>query len=200
MKMSKCHPNKPNCGKGLCRSCWWNCYYQKNKKVLRDNNRRWLQNNSERQKTLTKTWRQTNKEHVQKYDKKYAKLHKVKRSAYMRKYINIYNIQRRKRDPLFKLLCLLRTRLWKAVKNKESKKYKSTIELTGCTVKDLKAHLEKQFQSGMSWKNYGKWHIDHIKPCISFDLVKEEEQRKCFHYSNLQPLWAFDNTSKGAKL
>ena len=51
----------------------------------------------------------------------------------------------------------------------------------------------------MSWENYGEWHIDHIKPCASFALSIEEEQHKCFHYSNLQPLWSIDNLKKGSK-
>ena len=57
----------------------------------------------------------------------------------------------------------------------------------------------KKFVSGMSWENYGKWHIDHIKPCASFNLLEEDEQKKCFHYTNLQPLWAKDNLKKGGK-
>lgn len=76
------------------------------------------------------------------------------------------------------------------------------MELLGCTIEELRTHLEAQFQEGMTWDNYGRdgWHIDHIKPCSSFDLLKEAEQRECFHYTNLQPLWAKDNLSKGAKL
>jgi hypothetical protein len=52
----------------------------------------------------------------------------------------------------------------------------------------------------MSWKNYGKWHIDHIRPCSSFDLSDPQQQRTCFNYSNLQPLWAKDNLNKSNKL
>jgi hypothetical protein len=56
----------------------------------------------------------------------------------------------------------------------------------------------------MNWKNYGKgegkWNIDHILPCASFDLTQESEQHRCFHYNNLQPLWEIDNLKKGAKL
>ena len=61
-------------------------------------------------------------------------------------------------------------------------------------------HLQNQFKPGMTRDNYGLWHVDHIIPCASFDLTKLSEQEKCFHYTNLQPLWAIDNIKKGAKL
>ena len=67
-------------------------------------------------------------------------------------------------------------------------------------IKQLKQHLKKQFKKGMSWDNYGKWHIDHIKPCASFNLDDTEEQRRCFNFSNLQPLWVKDNLQKGSKI
>ena len=70
------------------------------------------------------------------------------------------------------------------------------MELIGCTREKLIEHLENQFLPGMSWENYGKWHVDHIKPCSMFDFTDLEEQKRCFHYSNLQPLWAKDNLSK----
>jgi len=76
-------------------------------------------------------------------------------------------------------------------------KSKATLALIGCDPIYLKEHLEGQFTSGMSWDNYGEWHIDHIVPCNDFDLTKPEEQSKCFHYTNLQPLWAIDNLKKG---
>ena len=61
----------------------------------------------------------------------------------------------------------------------------------------MRKHIEKQFKEGMTWKNQGKWHIDHIKPCCKFNLLDKEEQKKCFHYTNLQPLWSQENLSKG---
>jgi len=90
----------------------------------------------------------------------------------------------------------LRSRLYAFVKGKNAN---SSFEFVGCSIDELKKHLSSQFTEGMSWKNYGEWHIDHIKPCSSFDLSIEEQQHKCFHYSNLQPLWAKDNLKKGAK-
>jgi hypothetical protein len=63
----------------------------------------------------------------------------------------------------------------------------------------LRDYLEAKFTEGMTLDNHGKWHIDHIKPCASFDLLHKKQQRKCFHYKNLQPLWAHENLSKGAK-
>lgn len=85
---------------------------------------------------------------------------------------------------------------------KRGKKAAHTTELIGCTIACLKIYLESLWQPEMSWDNYGKngWHIDHIRPCTSFDLTDPEQQKECFHWSNLQPLWAKDNISKGNKV
>lgn len=80
------------------------------------------------------------------------------------------------------------------------KKSARTMELVGCDLAFLKRWIERQFKPGMTWENFGEWHIDHKLPCVSFDLTKPEQQRTCFHYSNLRPLWKFDNLSKGAKV
>lgn len=67
------------------------------------------------------------------------------------------------------------------------------IQHLGCSVSELKSHLESLFQDGMSWENWGygsnKWNLDHIKPLGSFDLSKESHLKKVCHYSNLRPLW-----------
>ena len=91
-----------------------------------------------------------------------------------------------------------RTRVRIALKGK----YKSdkTFILIGCTPIELKNYLEKLFQPGMTWDNMGKWHVDHIIPCAIFDLSDPIEQKQCFHYSNLQPLWKIDNLRKGTKV
>ena len=74
------------------------------------------------------------------------------------------------------------------------------MDLVGCSIPELRKRLTQQFLPGMTWDNYGKWHIDHIRPCASFDLTDPEQQKQCFHYSNLQPLWAADNLRKGASI
>ena len=101
-------------------------------------------------------------------------------------------------DPAFRAVCNLRSRLNKLVTGRGAKKAATTMGLVGCTREELVAHLEARFLPGMSWDNRNEWHIDHIKPCASFDLLDPEQQRTCFHYTNLQPLWALDNMSKGA--
>jgi hypothetical protein len=74
------------------------------------------------------------------------------------------------------------------------------MELLGCTRAEFLAHIEAQFQPGMTWENRSLWHIDHIRPCAGFDMLDPAQQRVCFHYTNLQPLWAADNIKKGATL
>ncbi|MDD5775514.1 MAG: helix-turn-helix domain-containing protein [Candidatus Omnitrophica bacterium] len=75
-----------------------------------------------------------------------------------------------------------------------------TMKLVGCTPEEFIAHIEKQFQPGMTMENYGEWHIDHIIPCAKFDLANPDHQKICFHFSNLQPLWAKKNISKEKKV
>jgi hypothetical protein len=125
-------------------------------------------------------WRKENREKLQQINTNYEKHRKLT-------------------DPEFKLVKTLRSRLGTAVRRQNSNKNNTTIELLGCSVSFLKGYLEAKFTEGMTWENHGEWHIDHIKPCASFNLLDEEEQKKCFHYTNLQPLWAADNLSKGCK-
>ena len=104
---------------------------------------------------------------------------------------------RKKLDPHFKLLCSIRSRAANAMRGKG--RSKSTPALLGCTAHELRAHIEKQFLPGMTWENRSKWHVDHIRPCASFNLFDPAQQAACFHFSNLQPLWAKDNLRKSDK-
>ena len=76
----------------------------------------------------------------------------------------------------------------------------SAVRDLGCSVSDFKEFIEQRFSGGMSWPNYGKWHLDHIVPLASFDLTDRQQFLEAAHYSNYQPLWAQDNLSKGAKV
>ena len=108
--------------------------------------------------------------------------------------------KRYKNDTQYKLLLLLRSRLWKAVKCNFKKG--SAVRDLGCTIDELKIYLEKQFIDGMSWNNWSfkVWHIDHKIPLSSFDLTDREQLLKAVHYSNLQPMWAHDNLVKHDKI
>jgi len=111
-------------------------------------------------------------------------------------------LERRKNNIEYCILNKLRMRISCAIKSQGAYKATKTIKLVGCSVKELKEYIEKQFTDGMNWDNYGKkgWHIDHILPCAGFNLIEKEEQQKCFHYTNLQPLWAQENLSKNCKV
>ena len=105
-----------------------------------------------------------------------------------------YNKNRLKTDINFKLRTYLANRIYQAIRG--INKTQPTVELLGCSIEYFKYYLEKQFKSGMSWSNYGKWHVDHIRQCCTFDLSKKSEQSECFNYKNLRPLWAKENQER----
>jgi len=145
-------------------------YYYNNKENL-------VKKQAEKRKT------QAYIDYYRKYQKEYNLKNKDK--------INKRNTERRKNDINYKLKVSLRSRIRSAVKVKNAKKISNTVDLIGTSIQKLKTHLESKFLPTMTWENYGKyWHIDHIIPCDKFNLTVEEEQRKCFHYTNLQPLFA----------
>lgn len=118
--------------------------------------------------------------------------------TYMRGYLPDYRRKRLKADPQYKLAVNLRKRLWQTLQN-HTNKVGSAVRDLGCSVEFLKQHLESQFQVGMTWENYGHWHIDHKKPLASFDLTDRKQFLEVCHYTNLRPLWAKENISKGAR-
>lgn len=107
---------------------------------------------------------------------------------------------RRCQEPEYKIPRCLRGRLLSALKVGGVRKAENTLALLGCSTPQLLNHLESQFKPGMTWENHGPvWHIDHIKPCAKFDLTDPEQQKACFHWTNLQPLFAEENLRKGGK-
>jgi len=167
--------------------------YAKNNKetVAKGRKKRYEQNKNKICQKQREEYRKNPQKYLEK-NKRWTTKNKNKVNEYRR------NWQRDKwhSDINYRLKCLLRSRLWKAINLNQ--KQSSMTDLLGCTIDELKVFLESKFTTGMSWDNQGAWHIDHIKPCASFDLTKLSEQKKCFHYSNLQPLWAKDNLEKAA--
>ena len=144
----------------------------------------------------TRRWRSENTEHLQEYGKR--KWREGKSEALKRKR------ERMKTDPEFKLLENARCYIWQQLQDAFNvkgpfKKPERTSDLLGCTPTEYLSHLRSLYKPGMTDENYGEWHVDHIRPCASFNLLDETERRKCFHYTNTQPLWANENQSKGDK-
>lgn len=101
---------------------------------------------------------------------------------------------RYKEDPLFRITTATRSSVYGALKKKRFTKRSSTLKMIGCTFDELKRHLEKQFQKGMTWDNYGEWHVDHRMPISSAKSLEQLEY--LLHYMNLQPMWASENILK----
>jgi len=185
----------------------------------------YLLKNKEKIAIQKKEWKKRNKEKVKLSDKKYYLKNREKRIKCQRKYrlINLRENresarkyyfknkerlsknntrnarERRRTNPSFRILDNLRSRMLHALKGKN--KSAPTMNLLG--VKNIEIvwqRLESLFQDGMTRENHGMWHIDHITPCTAFDLTDSEQQKKCFHYTNLQPLWAIDNMRKSNKI
>lgn len=133
----------------------------------------------------------------------YRASHKAKRKMWYeanRAHLRTYKNKRKKEDPNYKLNHSLSLSVYQALKG--IRKSQHTLELLGCSVEYLKMHLEALFQPGMTWDNWSQfgWHIDHRLPISSFDLIDPKQQRLCFHYTNLQPLWWLDNIRKSNKI
>lgn len=177
-----------------CRKCYSEWYFS-TKKRRRKIAKQWYQNNKIQERAKNKQRYLQNKEHVNAKARSWYQ----KNKEFVRSHRAKYNRNKRSTDINFKIADCLRSRIGKAIKN--NIKSKHTIELIGCNIEELKVYLENKFHSGMSWENYGfyGWHIDHIRPCSSFDLSDITQQKECFHYTNLQPLWAKDNLKKSDK-
>jgi len=171
---------------------WGKEYRRKNKELIKKKSREYEETNKEALAEYKREYYQKNK---QAFTRRRRKWYKENRELTTER-----NKEKYKKDPLFKIAILLRGRLRHAMVG--NLKAASTRELLGCAYKHARQHIESQFTEGMSWDNHGMhgWHIDHIIPCASFDLIDPAQQRECFHYTNLQPLWAKDNLAKGDKI
>ena len=174
----------------VCKSAYQKKWEQKNKEKRAAYHKEWENQNKEKRVASKKEWDKQNKERVAAYSKEYRQQNKKQKAAYYR--------NRFRTDPLYRLTHNLRSRVRDALNGKT--KSASTIKLLGCEPEFAIAHIESQFLSGMSWDNYGEWHVDHITPCAAFNMEIEEHQYQCFHYTNLQPLWAKQNLLKNDRI
>ena len=169
-------------------------YRERNKDKFIEYKKDWRKSNRERLLVKGKTYYETNKEIIKIKNKNYRSRQEVKQKR------NDALRLRRKNDIQYRLNFMLRKRLTTAIKNNQ--KSGSAVKDLGCTIEELKQYLESKFSPGMTWDNHGLngWHIDHIKPLVSFDLTDRKQLLEACHYTNLQPLWAKDNLSKSDKI
>jgi hypothetical protein len=169
--------------------------YIKNREEEKEDARRYAAQayakNPSKFRLRVKKWAAQNPDKVSGHQTRWRKRYPQKSRDYNRK--RYYN------DPVYRFGELTKTKIRNALKRASANKAAKTIELVGCSTKDLMSHIKSMWKPGMSWENYGikGWHIDHIRPCAAFDLTDPEQQKQCFHWTNLQPLWAQENWAKG---
>ena len=199
----------PKTGKGYishrCKSC--TADYKKKRKerlgiTVSEADKRWKAANREHYLRSMRSWHLERKNDPG-YIVKRVKTAQVWYKNNKEKAINQsveYARARKKRDPLFRAIGNLRSYLSHTLKTRGLHKSNHLMDLLGCDWPSLKTHLESRFVEGMTWDNYGEWHIDHVNPLASFDLSQKDELVVAWHYTNLQPLWAEDNLRKSDKI
>ncbi len=194
-------PEKVSEAKKLC--------YQNKIDQYKQNHRKYYEDNRDAVLSQAKEYREKNKEVINGRDRDY---YQRNRQEYLRKqaeyqrvnaesrneYNRKYRKNRRQVDKMFGIKENMRARFKFELAKRGEKQSTKTNKYLGCTWEFLRGYLASKFTDGMSWDNYGDWHVDHIIPLASA-RTKDELIKLC-HYSNLQPLWAFDNLSKGAKM
>lgn len=173
-----------------------------NRDRVREYRQRYWRANKPKERENFKSFHARNPAKKSGYDRTYRTKHPEKHLEYRRKNRRRINATLRRRyhsDENVKVRMCLRASFTQALRLGGAVKRASILKLLGCSIPEFKRYLGRKFRPGMSWENHGKWHIDHVRPCASFDLTDPEQQRRCFHFSNLQPLWAFENHVKGAK-
>lgn len=214
--------------KTMCRSCvseYNKKYNKKNKEKITKLRKAWLAKDENRKKrdeymltynkeyrkknkekvdAQTKTWKENNPEKMAEYKKNWAKNNpeKVKQSRKKRQDKNRqWKNEQYATNPIYKLGVNIRNHATKISQIVKTKKGKTSLEYLGCTLEEFKAHIESQWQEGMTWENHSAdgWHIDHIKP-IDWYIKNSDDPWQANHYTNLQPLWAKENLSKNNKI
>ena len=174
---------------GRCKGCMSTMRkkgYVKNKERVLAVNKQWRDQNAGRMKELRQKWAPLNRDKLRAAQQRWKLLHPEWRIQY-------------RNLPKIRLRYNISRQISLALQGKKSGW--AWEKLVGYTIFDLASHLEKKFKPGMSWGNYGDWHIDHERPVASFEFNSPDdpEFKKCFSLNNLQPLWATENMAKGAR-
>lgn len=199
-------------------------WYQRNKERLGAKRRAYSAADKERIAAKQKAYREANKQqlaakqtayrednidHIRSYQKLYCERNKEKIAAYHKIYRQAWgknnreklkrrHVERYTMDPLYRAIHNLRSNSYRVFRRIGVNKPAKTEALLGCTWQEAKEHIEKLFLPGMTWANHGAWHIDHKVPIAT--AITLDDAIKLNHISNLQPLWAADNLSKGAQV
>jgi hypothetical protein len=174
---------------------------------------KWAANNPEASRKAKDKYADANREEIKEKNREYywanleseharsRKYYRNNREACMATTVACHN-RRMKTDAQYRLRVRTRQRIWRLLNGVGQKKGSRTEVLIGMKHADFVKYIESLWLPGMSWNNYAwdGWHIDHIIPCSSFDLTDPEQQAKCFHWSNMRPLWCMDNWRKGSKI
>lgn len=206
---SKCHKGKKNadfsknignkgglqysCKDCLNRKCRERYICNLNKEHARS--KRYRNNNSKRMYEKLKIYRKENPEKTKAFKRNWRKKYPEKAKIKDRR-----DNQRRYSTPKGKLRIRMSTYIYRFLKNNKGGRHWEN--LVGYSVEELKQHLESKFQEGMSWDNYGEWHIDHKIPVavFNFDHPEDIDFKRCWALENLQPMWAKENIAKHAKI
>ena len=159
-------------------------YFSKSetKERLRKNHKKWYSENKDKWNNYIKEYREKNVE----------KIRETKRN---------YERTRKSKDPLYKLINNFRTAIYQVLKENNIQKNGHYFDILQYTPDELIFHLENQFKDGMTWDNYGEWHVDHIKAIASYNIqeIGDSEFMECWSLENLQPLWGEENIRKGSR-
>jgi len=169
-------------------------YHAATKEKQAPRKQQYRKDNAEKLKASCADWYSKNADYAKARAKEYREANKEK----MLEWSKQYRAEREKSDPVFKLTRRLRSLIYLKISTGGYTKRSKTNDILGCTFDEFKTYIEGKFHSGMSWDNYGQWHLDHIVPVASAQT--EEDVIRLNHHTNFQPLWAIDNLKKGRKV
>jgi hypothetical protein len=160
--------------------------------------KKWYEKNREKRLNYFSNWAKENRDKLNEYHKEWREKNIDKHRETKR----TYQKEKRHTDPIYKLISNFRTAIYIVLKENNLDKYTNYFNMVGYTTEQLKTHLEVQFKEGMTWENYGEWHVDHIKPISSFtfETCEDEEFKICWSLDNLQPMWGIENIKKGNRI